>query len=97
MTIQILRNILRFLIVALVTLPLVLPYIEKSIERQPPKTINVWLDVDLSWGDLNQARTETLLRRKLAVDPSVKFNYRKFGSMNQPPVQDYEELITQLN
>ncbi len=96
MSLTIFRNILRPAIVVLIALPLVKPFIEKTIERQPPKTVNVWIDAGLPWDDINQQIATSELQKKLQIDPSVRFNFRKFGNLNQTPVQDYEELITQL-
>jgi hypothetical protein len=89
--------ILRIVISALILLPLLKPFIEKSVDREPPKIVTVWVDIALPWAESDEAASELQLRKKLELDESVKLNFRRFGALIQTPVQDYEELITQLS
>ncbi|MFZ9521305.1 MAG: hypothetical protein ACO3A4_12590 [Silvanigrellaceae bacterium] len=96
MTSKIIRYLLRAVIVLLVALPLAIPFIQKSVERQPPKNLTVWTDASLKWNDLEQNKAIRQLRSKLSLESEVRINFRKFGSMSQTPIQDYEDLIAQL-
>jgi hypothetical protein len=93
---NLLRYVLRLSIVALLALPLFMPFIEKTVERQPPRSLTVWIDSALSTTDDEQKRALNELRKKFSLNSNTPINIRRFGSVNQTPVQDYEELITQL-
>ena len=97
MSLKFFGNIIRPIIVLLILLPLIKPFIEKSIDREPPKLITVWVDAGLPWTDTDERSAESRIRTKLTLESAVKLNFRKFGAPNQSPVQDYEELITQLS
>lgn len=96
MTTTFVQYLLRISLVGLVALPLIIPFIENSVERQPPKTLMVWVDSSLPWNDAAQLQAERKLRDKLSLDNSIRINFRKFGARNQTPTQDFEELTGQL-
>jgi hypothetical protein len=96
MSFKIFGTLLRPVILVLLLLPLLKPFIEKSIDREPPKSITVWVDAGLSWTEIDENSAAAGIRSKLSIDSAVKLNFRKFGTFSQTPVQDYEELLTQL-
>lgn len=94
---NILKYSLRVLILALILLPLLIPFLEKNIDRQPPTFLTVWVDSSLQTTDASLTRARTQLRNRLALDPSVQIQFRSWGSVTQSPVEDHEELLAQLD
>ena len=97
MTVTLFKIILRVLAVALILLPVIIPFAEKNIERQPPTTLTVWIDSNIPLGEAQQKRAEIVLRKKLNLDPAVDIMFKKWGSAAQTPVEDHEELLSQLS
>lgn len=93
---NLIKYFLRALILLMIALPLAVPFIETSVDRQPPKNLTVWTDFSLKWNEGEQNLAMRQLRSRLSLDSSVKINFRRFGSSGQTPIQDYEDLIAQL-
>lgn len=94
---SLIRHALRIAILALIALPILVPFIESHIQRTPPKNLTVWMDVGLPSDDRSMQIVERNLREKIHIDSDVNLNFRRFGSPRQTPLQDFEELITFLN
>ncbi|MBM3381611.1 MAG: hypothetical protein FJY29_04130 [Betaproteobacteria bacterium] len=90
------KIILRIAILALVILPVVVPFLEKSIDRQPPARLTVWIDANLPRSDTDEKKAEQRLRDKLSLDRDVLIGFRTWGSATQTPLEDYEELLAYL-
>jgi len=91
-----LKIILRMTALTLILLPVIIPFAEKNIERQPPTTLTVWIDIHIPLNETSQRRAEQLLRKKLSLDSAVDIMFKKWGSTTQTPLEDHEELLSQL-
>jgi hypothetical protein len=90
------RLILRAAIVALIILPVVVPFLEKSVDRQPPARLTVWVDSTFPRTDTDEKKAEQSLRERLSLDRDVLISFRTWGSTTQTPLEDYEELLAYL-
>lgn len=92
----IIKTLLRIAVFTLVLLPIVIPFSEKEVERQPPTTLTVWIDANIPLLEAREKKAELILRRKLQLDPAVEIVFKKWGSVTQTPLEDHEELLSQL-
>ena len=90
------KTLLRVLIVGLILIPIVIPFLEKSIDIQPPAKLTVWVDSALPLSDADESRAIRELRKKLSLEGNVQISLRTWGSASQTPIEDYEELLAQL-
>lgn len=86
------KTLLRVLIVGLILIPIVIPFLEKSIDIQPPAKLTVWVDSALPLSDADESRAIRELRKKLSLEGNVQISLRTWGSASQTPIEDYEEL-----
>lgn len=91
------KYLLRSAFLALVVLPLVVPFLEKRVDRQPPATLTIWVDSTLPLTDTDEARVKRKIRSKFSLDESVQISFRVWGSASQTPLQDHNDLIAQLS
>lgn len=96
MTGRILKSLLRVIVLLLIALPVIIPFAEKLVDKQPPTTLTVWIDANIPLTEAPQKRAELILRKKLQLDPDVEFQFKKWGSALQTPLEDHEELLSQL-
>lgn len=90
------KTLLRIAIITLIALPVIIPFAERSVEKHPPTTLTVWIDNNIPLPDSAEKRAELILRQKLQLDQAVQIAFKKWGSPLQTPLEDHEELLSQL-
>ncbi|WGL59598.1 hypothetical protein QEJ31_13790 [Pigmentibacter sp. JX0631] len=86
--------LLRFLIVFLLFLPIIFPFIEKKNSTGTNSVIQIFIPEEIKLSYIEKDKIQKIINDQFGQE--TKGNYVTYGKENNLPIQDYDDLITQI-
>ena len=97
MIISMSRYLLRVSIISLLLLPILIPFLERRVDKQPPTSLTVWVDSTLPLTNTDEDRARSKLKNQLSLSDEIQISFRVWGSPTQTPLEDHNDLIAQIS
>lgn len=85
---------LRILIIFMIFLPIIFPFIDKRNTNESNSIINIYIPEEIKFNTQEKDQIEKIIFNQFGDDTKLKYSI--YGSKDNLPVQDYDDLLTQI-
>ncbi len=86
--------LLRIFIIFMLFLPIIFPFIDKKNTNESNSTLNIYIPEELKYSLPEKKEIEKIIFNQFGEDTKIK--YSVYGNKENLPIQDYDNLLTQI-